>query len=133
MASICAYLKVLFGALVKKGWVKNMKIHSLNSNLLFWKKASNYTLFFMKSSCLSKLQFDSSNDFNIDSPNFEKRLKIFKNLQSFSWIFYSRFVNWFKIIWIFFTIRFFVYIISARISWLVNFPWLVITSMSKSM
>ena len=42
VASICPYLKMLFmlfGALVEKGWVKNVKIHSsLNSNLLLWEK-----------------------------------------------------------------------------------------------
>ena len=49
VASICAYLKVLFGALVEKGWVKNLRIHSsLNSNLLLRKKTSNYAVFYEK-------------------------------------------------------------------------------------
>ena len=53
-----------------------MKIHSsLNSNLLLWKKLVITLCFLWESSSLSKLRFNSFNDFNIDSPNFEKRLK----------------------------------------------------------
>ena len=76
MASIFAYLKMLFGALVEKGWVKNMKIHSsLNSNLLLWKKLVITLCFLWESSFLSKLWFNSFHDFNTDSQNFEKILK----------------------------------------------------------
>ena len=39
----------MLGALVEKGWVKNMKIHSsLNANLLLWKKKLVITLCWRK-------------------------------------------------------------------------------------